>query len=109
MCGTSSVNWRGIVHRCAGQVAGIAAQVHFGTYNVNTSESPEIGESDAHTIQTLAAVTPSQAADAALVSAIQGTAWSSWWSSTATALTNAGAPAGTLLAACRDWFGAVTF
>ena len=97
--GTSTVNWRGIVHRTAGALVGVSARVHFGDYSIDIGEAPEMSPADASTVKAQAAQSV-----AAMVSAIGSTAWASWWTGAQSAFTAAGAPAGSLGAAARDWF-----
>lgn len=97
--GTGTANWRGIVHRSGGAVVGVGAQFHFGLYGIDTPAAPELSAADAATVKAAAAQS-----DTATINAVQATGWATWWNTTATGLTNAGAPAGTLVTACRDWF-----
>lgn len=102
--GTSSANWRGIVHRSGGVLVGVSAQFHFGNYGIDTANAPEITGTAAATISAAAAQS-----DTATINAVQATGWASWWNATASDLVSAGAPAGTLVTACRDWFLHTTF
>lgn len=102
--GTSSANWRGVVHRSAGAVVGVGNSFHFGTYGIQTGAWAEISPSDAAAIKSASAQS-----DTATVNAVLASAWATDWTSTAAALSNAGAPAGVLPTACRDWFNNVSF
>lgn len=102
--GTSSANWRGVVHRSNGQLVGIGNAFHFGLYGIDTGPWSEVLPTAAASIQAAAAQS-----DSATVSAVLATAWASDWAATANALNAAGAPAGTLVTSCRDWFNNTTF
>ena len=100
--GGGVANWYGIVHRNPGTLVGLSARFHFGTWQIDTGEWAEITPTEAASIQAACAQS-----DTATVNAVMATGWASDW--TATALANAGAAAGVLPTALRDWMNHVSF
>lgn len=97
-------NWYGIIHRQPGVLVGVSARFHFGAWGVDTVDWTEIPPSEAAAIKYGASQS-----DTATVNAVMASGWASDWTATATALSNAGAPAGVLPTAVRDWMNHVSF